>query len=59
VKFDLPPDFSPRYFASIHNPKADLTFKGKTDFSFESDSKLTLEELKGMIVEYVAVYRIF
>jgi hypothetical protein len=43
------------YFTGVHDPKDEPEFKGTVEFSFEYDEKISLIDLKLMIIEYSSI----
>jgi len=41
------------YLESLHEEEDEPVFEGKIDFTFENDTKLTLDEIRGYILEEV------
>lgn len=45
------------YFESLHDPDDEPTFAGTIDFKFESDPKVTMDELRADILEEYNIYK--
>lgn len=45
------------YFENLHEEADEPVFEGEIDFSFENDSKLKLDEIRGYILEEVNYYK--
>jgi len=44
------------YLESLHDPEDEPLFVGTIDFSFEHDQKLTLDEVKKLILKEISSY---
>lgn len=44
------------YFETLHDPEEEPKFEGSIDFSFESDSNLTLHDIKKLILKEITFY---
>jgi len=41
---------------SLHDPEDEPLFEGHIDFSFENDSKLSLDDIKILIIKEISFY---
>jgi serine/threonine protein kinase len=44
------------YFESLHDPEDEPVFEGEIDFDFESDSNLSLDDIKKIILKEISTY---
>lgn len=46
------------YLEQIRDQEEEIEFMGKLDFAFETEEKLSLDELKRLILEEVNIFRV-
>lgn len=44
------------YLENLHDPDDEPLFEGAIDFSFENDAKLSLDEIKRLILKEISFY---
>jgi serine/threonine protein kinase len=45
-----------KYLENLHDPEDEPLFEGSIDFSFESDTKLSLDDIKNLILKEISFY---
>jgi len=56
MRITVPDAIKHPYLESLHDPEDEPIFEGSIDFSFESDSKLSLDDIKKLILKEISSY---